>query len=117
VTKILETTIIHTATSLNSVNSNSGGGGVSGGEAAGIAIGVLAIIGIAAGGTAVYFRRKKARESYQKQFESSGPGNGFSNPFGTDQRLDPGMIQKRESVGSISDDQDYSRRILRVCFP
>jgi cell wall integrity and stress response component len=31
-----------------------------------------------------------------------------------DTRLDPVMAQRRLSSGSIADNQDYSRRILRV---
>lgn len=42
----------------------------------------------------------------------------------TDQRLDPGQVWmryendnvSRMSVRSLRDDQDYSRRVLRVCF-
>jgi hypothetical protein len=33
----------------------------------------------------------------------------------SDQRLDPVMAQRRMSSGSIADEADYSRRILRVC--
>jgi cell wall integrity and stress response component len=42
---------------------------------------------------------------------SSGGGSSF-----TDTRLDPAvMAQRRMSDGSIADNQDYSRRILKVC--
>lgn len=33
----------------------------------------------------------------------------------TDSRLDPVMAHRRLSDGSIADNEDYSRRILRVC--
>lgn len=108
----VETTIIATPTQ---TESSSGGGGVSGGAAAGIAIGILALIGIGAG--AFFFIRRRRREDYQKQYEGShfgsSPGS-LSRPFAPDQRLEPGMVQKRESVGSLADEQDYSRKILRV---
>jgi cell wall integrity and stress response component len=93
---------------------------VSGGAAAGIAIGVIALAAIGVG--AFFFIRRRKREHYQKQYEGSAyvssnfgssPGS-LNRPFGTDHRLEPGMMQKRESVGSISDEQDYSRKILRV---
>jgi cell wall integrity and stress response component len=94
---------------------STGGGGVSGGAAAGIAIGVLALIAVGVG--AFFFIRRRRREDYQKQYEGShfgsSPGS-LNRPFGTDQRLEPGMVQKRESVGSLADEQDYSRKILRV---
>ena len=41
---------------------------------------------------------------------SSGGASSFN-----DTRLDPVMAQRRMSDGSIADNQDYSRRILKVC--
>ena len=60
--------------------------------------------------------RRRRRNLYQKHEGSnfgSSPGS-LIRPFGTDQRLEPGMVQKRVSVGSLADEQDYSRKILRV---
>jgi hypothetical protein len=34
--------------------------------------------------------------------------------MGIDARLDPNMVQRPQSVGSLADDRDYSRKILRV---
>lgn len=90
--------------------------GVSGGAAAGIVIAVLLIVGGGAG--AFFFIRHRRRLDYQRQSQSSGFGSLPGNPrypYGTDQRLDPGMVQKRESVGSLADERDYTRKILRVC--
>jgi cell wall integrity and stress response component len=107
---MIETTI----TQAPSQNAKSGGGGLSGGATAGIVIVVLLIIGGAAG--AFFYMRRRRKEAYQKyegsNFDSS-PGS-LNRPFGVDQRLEPGMVQKRESVGSLADEQDYSRKILRV---
>lgn len=112
-----QTTIIQTP-SAESQNTPSSGGGVSGGMAAGIAIGVLALVAL--GGVGFFFVRRRRRAEYQKQYEPSGfsssPGS-LNRPFGTDQRLEPQMLQKRESVGSLADENDYSRKILRVTNP
>lgn len=87
-------------------------GGISGGAAAGIVIGILILAAIG-GGAFIYFRRRR-KVDYQKQYSyDSSPGS-LNRPFRVDQRLEPGMVQKRESVGSLADEQDYSRKILRV---
>jgi len=112
-----KTTIIQTPT-LESAKASSSSGGVSGGAAAGIAIGVLALIAI--GVAAFFFISRRRRAEYQKQYEGSGFGSSpgsLNRPFGTDQRLEPQMLQKRESVGSLADEHDYSRKILRVINP
>lgn len=54
-------------------------------------------------------RRNAAVSAFMKPPGSSG---GFS--VDTDARMDPVMAQRRLSSGSIADNQDYSRRILRV---
>jgi len=113
-TNHLETTIIQSPS--DSSSSSSSSGGISGGAAAGIAIGVLLLIGIGAGAF-FFIRRRQRRDAYQRQYEGSGFGSSpgsLNRPFGTDQRLEPSMVQKRESVGSLADEQDYSRKILRV---
>jgi cell wall integrity and stress response component len=108
---MIETTITQVP-SQSGKSSNSGG--VSGGAAAGIVIAVLLIVGGAAG--AFFVMRRRRRRVYQKQYEGSNFGSspGTLGPYGTDQRLEPGMVQKRVSVGSLADEQDYSRKILRV---
>jgi len=72
---------------------------------------------MAIGVGAFFFVRRRRRIDYQKQWEGSNFGSSpgsLNRPFGTDQRLEPGMVQKRESVGSLADERDYSRKILRV---
>jgi len=89
-------------------------GGVSGGAVAGIVISLLILAAI--GGGAFFYIRRRQRSDYQKHEGwslGSSPGS-LNRPFGVDQRLEPGMVQKRESVGSLADEQDYSRKILRV---
>ncbi|KAJ9620936.1 Stress-activated PKC1-MPK1 kinase pathway sensor [Taxawa tesnikishii (nom. ined.)] len=94
------------------------------GIAAGVVVGVVAVAAIA-GGLFFFFRnkrRREAEEAYRKSHQESMNGAGM--PPGTghsslnDSRLDPeAMMQRRLSDGSIADNQDYSRRILRVANP
>ena len=95
------------------------------GIAAGVVVGVVAVAGIAIG---LFFfmrhrKQKAAEEEYKRNQvsdfmrhggtsgEGKPPNTGYSNM--SDQRLDP-EAGRRNSAGSIADDQDYSRRILRV---
>lgn len=95
------------------------------GIAAGVVVGVVAVAGIAIG-TFFYMRHRKrqaAEEEYKRNQvqdfmrhggtsgEGKPPNTGYSNM--SDSRLDP-EAGRRNSAGSIADDQDYSRRILRV---
>jgi cell wall integrity and stress response component len=49
-------------------------------------------------------------------FISNGkPPTSSSGGASFDTRLDPVMAQRRMSDGSIADNEDYSRRILKVC--
>lgn len=98
------------------------------GIAAGVVVGVVAVAGIAIG---LFFfmrhrKQKAAEEEYKRNQvsdfmrhggtsgEGKPPNTGYSNM--SDQRLDP-EAGRRNSAGSIADDQDYSRRILRVANP
>jgi cell wall integrity and stress response component len=88
-----------------------------------VVVGVLAFAAICAGAF-FFLRRRKSRaaeEEYKRtqisDFMGAGerkaPGTGYSQM--SDARLDPeAAAGRRNSVGSIADDQDYSRRILRV---
>ena len=92
------------------------------GIAAGVVAGVVVICALA-GGLFFFLRRRKRRaveEDYQKnpvnpfetESESKPPTSSHSM---TDSRLEPSvMMQRRQSDGSIADNQDYSRRILKV---
>lgn len=92
------------------------------GIAAGAVVGVVAVCAIA-GGLFLFLRRRKRRaleEDYQKnpvnpfetEAESKPPASSHSV---SDSRLEPSvMMQRRQSDGSIADNQDYSRRILKV---
>lgn len=90
------------------------------GIAAGVVVGVLALAAII-GGVFFYLRRRKrleVEEEYRRQaavnsFVSGGKLH-TSNSSMTDSRLDPEFMARRQSNGSIADNEDYSRRILKV---
>jgi len=112
------------ATGSSTASSSSSSGPSKAGIAAGVVIGIIAIAAIAGGGY-IFIRNKRRREveeEYRRNAAVSsfiGGGkpptsSGGASSF-TDTRLDPAvMAQRRMSDGSIADNQDYSRRILKV---
>ncbi|KAL8953606.1 MAG: hypothetical protein Q9222_000532 [Ikaeria aurantiellina] len=97
------------------------------GIAAGVVVGVIVVCAFA-GGLFFFLRNRKRRaaeEEYQR--ENANPfGAGAESITGppasscsmSDSRLEPSvMMQRRQSDGSIADNQDYSRRILKVTNP
>lgn len=89
------------------------------GVAAGTVVGVVAIAA-AVGGTFFYMRRKRNNE-IEAEHRRNAAVNSFIGGHSaagsvSDARLDPIMAQRRMSDGSIADNEDYSRRILRVRF-
>ncbi|WPG97698.1 Hypothetical protein R9X50_00047900 [Acrodontium crateriforme] len=99
------------------------------GIAAGVVVGIVAVAAIVGG--AIFFlkrrRQQQAAEEHRRATQVSDfmrerrpapqppSSGGYSN--GSDQRLEPEAGARRNSVGSIADDQDFSRRILRVANP
>ncbi|KAJ2896599.1 uncharacterized protein MKZ38_005422 [Zalerion maritima] len=88
------------------------------------AVSAVLIVGGAVGGVLWYLRKKRNAE-IEEEHRRNAAVNAFingSNPPGsshgsismTDSRLDPVMAHRRMSDGSIADNQDYSRKILRV---
>ncbi|KAI0458918.1 hypothetical protein F5B21DRAFT_372036 [Xylaria acuta] len=91
------------------------------GIAVGVVVGFLVVAAIAAGAY-FYFRRKRNTEMEEEQrrnaavnaFISGGkPPRSSGGASIADSRMDP-VMNRRMSDGSIADNQDYSRRILRV---
>jgi cell wall integrity and stress response component len=90
--------------------------------AAGVVVGVV-VLGAGIGALFFVVRRKRNAE-IEEEHRRNAAVNAFINgskPPGssgsismTDSRLDPVMAHRRMSDGSIADNQDYSRRILRV---
>ncbi|KAI3390320.1 hypothetical protein diail_10122, partial [Diaporthe ilicicola] len=92
-----------------------------GGIIAGIVVGVV-VLGAAFGGLWFYMRSKRNREIEEEHRRNAAvnafmggkpPGSSGGYSMEADTRLDPVMAQRRMSSGSIADNQDYSRRILR----
>lgn len=87
--------------------------------AAGVVVGV-AVVGIIAGGLFFCLRhRRRSREEELNQNAENPFSNNNNLPSSSasmsDSRLEPSvMMQRRPSDGSIADNQDYSRRILKV---
>ncbi|KAI0438643.1 hypothetical protein F4803DRAFT_84978 [Xylaria telfairii] len=98
-----------------------GGSSSTVGIAVGVVVGILVVSAIAAG-SYFYFRRKRNAEAEEEQrrnaavnaFISGGkPPRSSGGASIADSRMDP-VMNRRMSDGSIADNQDYSRRILRV---
>ena len=84
----------------------------------------LVILGAAFGGLFWYLKKKRNQEIEEEHrrnaavsafINGSNPSDSSDGTISmTDSRLDPVMAQRRLSDGSIADNQDYSRKILRV---
>lgn len=110
--------MIVTQTPTETATSDKGGTNVAG-IVAGVVVGVV-VVACAAGGGFLFMRRKRNREIEEEHRRNAAVNAFIGKPPGssagsmTDSRLDPVMAQRRMSDGSIADNQDYSRRILRV---
>jgi len=98
---------------------NKGGSNV-GAIAGGVVVAVV-VVALSISGFFFYMRRKRNREIEEEHRRNaavssfiSGKAPSSSGMSITDARLDPVMAQRRLSDGSIADNQDYSRKILRV---
>ncbi|KAI1432978.1 hypothetical protein GGR50DRAFT_547507 [Xylaria sp. CBS 124048] len=118
-----ETSVASSAAPLPSSSSDSNGGSSKKvGIAVGVVIGVVAISAIIAG-VYFYIRRKRNSELEEEHRRNAAVNNFIQNgkPRSSggmsiaDSRMDP-IMNRRMSDGSIADNQDYSRRILRVCY-
>ncbi|KAH9880049.1 hypothetical protein J1614_002074 [Plenodomus biglobosus] len=89
--------------------------------AVGVVVGVIGLAGVCFG---VWFllrrrRQKQAEEDYRRNAANvnafvNGGKLHTSNSSMNDSRLDPSFVDRRQSNGSIADNEDYSRRILKV---
>ncbi|KAI1504026.1 hypothetical protein F5X99DRAFT_406405 [Biscogniauxia marginata] len=102
-------------------DSGSGGGTNTVGIVVGVVIAVLVIAGLAGG--AFFWMRRKRNAEIEEEHRRNAAVNAFISGGGkpgssggvsmADARMDP-VMNRRMSDGSIADNQDYSRRILRV---
>lgn len=101
---------------------DSKGGSNTVGIAVGVVIGVIVLSAVLGG--AFFFVRRRRNAEIEEDHRRNAAVNAFINgskPPGssgsismTDARLDPVLAHRRMSDGSIADNEDYSRRILRV---
>lgn len=91
--------------------------------AVGVVIGILGLASIVFG---IWFllRRRRQHQAEEDYRRNAANVNAFvnggklhtSNSSMNDSRLDPSFVDRRQSNGSIADNEDYSRRILKVCY-
>jgi cell wall integrity and stress response component len=108
-----------TATAPVTSEESQSGGTSKAGIAAGVVVGVIAVIALGVGGFLVVRRnrRRQAEEEYRAAVAAKEFTASIRKPQ-ADSRLDPVMLQHRRlSDGSIADNQDFSRRILKVTNP
>ena len=98
------------------------GGSNVAGIAAGVVVGVVVIAALIGGGVFMMRRRRNAEieEEHRRNaavnafISGAKPPGSSDNMSMSDSRLEPGLAHRRLSDGSIADNQDYSRKILRV---
>ncbi|KAF9888330.1 hypothetical protein FE257_008763 [Aspergillus nanangensis] len=88
--------------------------------AAGVVVGVVGFCALV--GAIFFLWRFRTRKNMDNRFPPAGNGERFGKPMSqssmSDSRFDGDfMAQRRQSNGSIDDDQDFSRRILQVTNP
>ncbi|RVX75199.1 hypothetical protein B0A52_00551 [Exophiala mesophila] len=108
----------------NAANASSSGGGPNKvGIAVGVVVGVIALAGII--GAVVFIVKRKRNREIEEEHRRNAAVSAFvgakSDKSSTDQRLDPSIFSNdslgRQSIGSIADERDFSRRILQVRNP
>lgn len=122
VVTVAGTTVLATPTAEASKKSSGGGGGSKVGIAVGVVVGLVAIIAIIAG--LVFFFKRRRNNAIEEEHRRNAAISGFvggtksETSSTTDPRLDPQTFsQRRNSIGSIADEADFSRRILQVSCP
>lgn len=89
------------------------------GIAAGVVVGVVGLAAII-GGVWFFMRRRRQHQAEEDYRRNAAGVNDFINGGKTsassmnDSRIDPSFMDRRQSNGSIADNEDYSRRILKV---
>lgn len=115
-------TIVVTASSTATSQSSGGGGSSKVGIAVGVVVGVLAIAAIVGG--VIFFMKQRRRKAVEEEYKRNAANAEFirqkssksETSSTTDNRLDQAatFTHRRQSIGSIADENDFSRRILQV---
>lgn len=108
-------------TPTNTANGQSGGSSKVG-IAVGVVVGVLAIAAIVGG--LIFFMKQRRRRAVEEDYKRNAATAEFlrqksgksETSSTTDNRLDQAatFTHRRQSIGSIADENDFSRRILQV---
>ena len=122
ITKAGETIVVTAPGQVDATSQPSGekGGSNKVGIAVGVVVGVVALCALVGGG--IFFIRHRKRKAVEEEYRRNQAINNFvhsDKPQSkggsiSDQRLDPAVIHRRQSDGSIADELDFSRRILQV---
>ena len=91
----------------------------------GVVVGVLAIAAIIGG--VIFFMKQRRRRAVEEEYKRNAANAEFLRQKSskseasstTDNRLDQAatFTHRRQSIGSIADENDFSRRILQVSNP
>lgn len=118
--KVPATVVVTASTTLNPSDVSSGGPNKVG-IAVGVVVGVVVIAALA--GVVVFRMKQKRRREIEEEHKAQAAINSFVGSRASDQksdsRLDPSVASsyRRESIGSIADERDFSRKILQVRDP
>ena len=119
VTKPGETIVVTQSPTASADHTKSSGGSSKVAIAIGVVVGIIGLAAII-GGVLLYIRRRRNHEIEEEHRRnaavSSFVGRTLSDKSSNDQRVDPSMYSQpgRQSIGSIADERDFSRRILQV---
>lgn len=115
-----QTTVVVTKSASPSDTDTDSSGSNKVGVAVGVVVGLVALSGLM--GAIIFYmrqRQKRAIEAEHHRLEAQAAALAAEKSDAassrTDQRLDPSVFShRRESIGSIADEMDFSRRILQV---
>lgn len=119
ITKAGQTIVVTASATSDASNSGGGGGSSKVGIAVGVVVGVIAVAAIIGG--MIFFLKRRRNAAIEDEHRRNAAVSSFVNggksetSSTTDSRLDPtAFSHRRESIGSIADNRDFSRRILQV---
>ena len=121
ITQAGQTIIVTQAAQTSAIPKSSSGGPNKVGIAVGVVVGVIAVAAVV--GSTVFFLKQRKKRAIEEEHARIAAGKEFSSTSSrpetkssADQRLDQTNIftHRRQSIGSIADERDFSRRILQV---